>query len=162
MIGAGLQFLAEPVQRERSFLETLLDQTAGTADHVDLRRRMARIFWTAAAAGPETGALGGVGNLEEYDILAARAASGAARPAIHTCRAHSVYKSLIAAHLTRQDDLPTRLVDHYLRTGHHGSRIRWQAEAKLSDSCGQFIFRWRRMQRSLFTRESRREARSGK
>ncbi len=54
-----LQFLSQQCQGHRR-IQILLDDLTRPVDHFDLRGDTSGLFGTATAAGPESGALGGV------------------------------------------------------------------------------------------------------
>jgi hypothetical protein len=66
--GTRLQFLRQQRQGHRR-IQILLDDSARPLDHFDLRGDTSGLFRTATAAGPESGALGGVRQRKKQNVV---------------------------------------------------------------------------------------------
>src|SRR5207248_3340585 len=82
---------------------------------------------TAAAAGTEAGALGGLGPGKEADLLAARTARGAGGAAVHAGGAYSVHEQVLEAAVALQHGVPeflrSDLSGHLFHCFKHDARL---------------------------------------
>src|SRR5439155_19081459 len=85
---------------------TRVDEPACLAYQPDTGIGAPRRARPAAPAGAKAGALGGLGDREEGDLLASRPLARARRPAVDPGRAHRVHERAIEPAVAREHDVP--------------------------------------------------------
>ena len=105
---ALVKSFAQALQSD-GLVEMLFDVTADLLDPVRLRIATQRP-WAATQAGAVSGSLRLFGTREELDVLPARTARGARRPAINACRRDSEDELAVVGGVARDDGAPELVV----------------------------------------------------